>query len=140
MALEYKDIKLELPPFGKLVVIKYDKDKPISGDMKIGYFYVNRFGERRFMTKFLASCYGSDYNGFKDCLWAYLPEFISIEDQKPPVGKEVVAISEETRVDNVKANTEEFVIIIMSNNNEDIYNERSNSGLIKKWLPFDAFD
>jgi hypothetical protein len=52
----------------------------------------------------------------------------------------VVAISEETRVDNVKANTEEFVIIIMSNNNEDIYNERSNSGLIKKWLPFDAFD
>ena len=95
--MEYKNIDLELPPLGEIVVrseiyniIDYTGTEKKAKRNEIGFFYKGKEETREFLVmKVIAHRYIEETEE-KACKWSYLPKFNRFDQRTPPVGEKII--------------------------------------------------
>jgi len=86
--MKYKNIELELPPIGEIIVTKNEYDNYF-----FGYYYLS-FEKRKFCSIYSLPLPGtitfldSDYSA--ETKWAKMPKFKLLKTERPPIGVEVL--------------------------------------------------
>ena len=148
MGLKYKKMDLELPPLGEVIVGKttteqQKKKTPLwfftnNDKIDIGFFYVNKEGKKYFHS---LCCVLGDGLPSIPGLWASLPEFISINDLRPHIGREFILHANERIDRGVKGKYMRFETFVAINGSEIKFDiENYQEGINYYWLSVEAFD
>jgi len=128
--MKYKDMELELPPLGEVLVCMDGYEH-----IHLGYFYLSN-GKREFqLTAFimrgfdLGCCMSTDYTRLPK-KWAELPEFKLLEKEQPPTGIEVLISCFKDGVKNY---------IKGVNLKDTDLNTRCPDAVVDSWIELEAF-
>jgi len=132
--MKYKNIELELPPLGEIVVVKEEKGKVI------GEFYLDGDKKKQFHKRCNLQDYWVSVNSIEGSFkWGHLPKFKSVEKELPPTGIDVLVGC--SSFDENVLNCFNISHFIKGQKREYAYKNTSKKEIpLDSWLPLEAFN